>query len=46
MEEQSGESQSPFQADAMALPIPGHLSTDVPTHLSTLIWYWRDDEVP
>ena len=27
--EQSGEGQSPLQADAMALPIPGHSSTDL-----------------
>ena len=42
--ERSGEGQSPFWFD-MALPIPGHLSTGVSTHLSTQIWYWHDDEV-
>ena len=43
--ERSGEGQSPFRFDAMALPIPGHLSTGVSTHLSTLTWYWHDNEV-
>ena len=32
LREPSGEGQSPFRLDAMALPIPGHLLTEVTTH--------------
>ena len=39
--ERSREGQSPFRLDAMTLPIPGHLSTDVTTHLRGSGWLGR-----